>query len=192
MVGVCRPPFPAPAGGQGEKREPKNVTMEDIMRQAPRRVYVDNSVISGMFDDHMPERVKQTGLFWQTVIDGEIRIIASDVLKREVADAPLHVRNFFNDLPESQIEQIESTDESDDLAAQYIGAEVITDNHMDDCKHVALATIAQADAVVSWNCDDMVNPNRIPKYNEVNITHGYQKIEILTPNDFMETHHDNT
>ena len=157
-----------------------------------KRVYVDNSVVSGMFDDHLPERVEQTGQFWQAVINGTIRIIASDVLDEELAKAPQHVRDFFDDLPELQIEQIESTKESDDLAAQYVGANVITDNHITDCKHIAIATITCADAVVSWNCGEMVNPNRIPKYNEVNKKHGYQEITILTPNDFMEANNGNT
>ena len=60
-----------------------------------KRVYVDNSIVSGMFDDHMPERVEHMRLFWQAVIDGKIRIIASDVLDEEVADAPQRVRNFY-------------------------------------------------------------------------------------------------
>ena len=33
------------------------------MEKNVKRVYVDNSVISGMFDNHLPERVKQTALF---------------------------------------------------------------------------------------------------------------------------------
>jgi len=157
-----------------------------------QRVYVDNSVVSGMFDTHMPERVEHMRQFWQAVIDGKFRIIASDVLKKEVSDAPQHVRDFFNDLPETQIEQIESTDESDDLATQYVGANVISENHMNDCKHIAIATITRADVVVSWNCDDMVTPNRIPKYNEVNRKHGYPEITILTPDKFMEANYENT
>jgi predicted nucleic acid-binding protein len=156
------------------------------------RVYVDNSVVSGMFDDHLPERVVQTKRFWQAVIDGKIRIVASDVLADEVAKAPKHVRDFFATLPASQIEQIVSTDESNRLATEDVGANVISENHMNDCKHVALATLTHADAVVSWNCDDMVNPHRIPKYNEVNTTQGYQEVKILTPSEFMEVHHGNT
>jgi len=162
------------------------------MEKKIKRVYMDNSVVSGMFDTHMPERIEHMRMFWQAVIDDKIRIIASDVLEVENRRSPQHVRDFFNDLPESQIERIESTDESDDLAAQYIGANVISEKHLNDCKHVAIATIVRADAVVSWNCEDMVNPNRIPKYNEVNKTHGYPEITILTPNEFMETHHGNT
>ena len=126
------------------------------MEKKVKRVYVDNSVISGMFDDHLPERVKQTALFWQAVIDGKIRVIASDVLDEESRMAPQHVRDFFDDLPKSHIERVFATKESDNLAAQYIGAKVITIKHMTDCRHVALATIIRADAVVSWNCDDLV------------------------------------
>jgi predicted nucleic acid-binding protein len=161
------------------------------MSKRIKRVYVDNSVVSGMFDDHMPERVEQTRRFWQAVIDGKIRIVASDVLEGENKRSPQNVRDFFDGLPESQIEQIESTAESNHLATEYIGANVISENHMNDCKHVAIATLTHADAIVSWNCDDMVNPHRIPQYNEVNVIQGYQAIKILTPSEYMEVHHDN-
>jgi len=162
------------------------------MDERIKRVYVDNSVVSGMFDDHLPERVEKTGLFWQAVISGEIRIVVSDVLADEAAKAPEHVREFFVTLPKSPIEQVVSTEDSNHLAAEYIGANVISKNHMNDCKHIAIATTVHADAVVSWNCGDLANPNRIPKYNEVNKRHGYSKITILTPSEFMEANHDNT
>jgi len=156
------------------------------------RVYVDNSVVSGMFDDHIPERVEQTGRFWQAVIDGKFQAIASDILRGEMERAPQHVRDFFSRLPESQIERAVATKVSDDLAAQYIGAKIISENHLTDCRHIALATVINADAVVSWNCGDLVNPNRIPKYHEVNKERGYPKIAILTPDKFMEAHYDET
>jgi len=157
------------------------------------RVYVDNSVIGGMFDEHMPERVAQTKLFWQAVIDGKIQIIVSDVLVVEQENAPQHVRDFFASLPESQIKRVVSTNESDDLATRYIGAKVVNKKHKNDCKHIAIATVTNADAVVSWNCDEMVKPNRIPKYNNVNKQHGYKEIKILTPDKFMEeVPHDKT
>ena len=159
------------------------------MENRKKRVYVDSTVVSGMFDYHLPERVLHTTHFWDAMQRGEFVIIASDVQEDELRKAPIHVRDFFAALPESQIDRIISTSESDALAAQYIDAKVISENHMNDCKHVALATIAHADAVVSWNCGDMVNPHRIPKYNEANEKHDYQEIKILTPNEFMEAYH---
>jgi len=156
------------------------------MNEKIKRVYVDNSVVSGMFDGHMPERVAHMELFWQAVIDGKFRIIASDVLIEEVNDAPARVRVFFDSLPESQVERIALSEEAKELAEQYIAKNVIGKSSLEDCLHIAIATITNADAVVSWNCDDMVNPNRIPKYNDVNEKHGYKAIQILTPNQFME------
>ena len=151
-----------------------------------KRVYIDNSVVSGVFDFHMPERVEQSRQFWDAMQCGDFVIVVSDVLGEEQRKAPAHIRDFFTALPKQYMERIVSTDESNRLATEYIGANVISEHHMNDCKHIAIATITKADAVVSWNCDDMVNPNRIPKYNEVNKKQGYQEIEILTPSEFME------
>ena len=147
----------------------------EAMNKETTRVYVDSTVVSGMFDYHLPERITQTKLFWDAVQRGEFAIIVSSVQRDEMMDAPQYVREFYNDLPVSQIERIESTEESDNLAMQYVDAKVISKNHLNDCRHIAIASIAQADAVVSWNCNDMVNPNRIPKYNEVNEKNGYKK-----------------
>jgi hypothetical protein len=86
-----------------------------------------------MFDDHLPERVKQTTQFWNAMQRGGFVIIASDVLADEAGKAPQLVRDFFAALPKTQIEQIESTTESNRLAAEYVGANVISENHMNDC-----------------------------------------------------------
>jgi len=147
------------------------------------RIYVDSSVVSGVFDHHLPERVEQAKRFWQSVVDGRIRIVASDVLDREVRDAPLYVQEFFDDLPESQIEQVVSTDESDNLAERYIAENVVGESSLNDCKHVALATLAEADVLVSWNFKHIVRLNKIYRYNGINKMLGYREIEIRTPEE---------
>jgi predicted nucleic acid-binding protein len=160
------------------------------MSERIERVYVDSSVVSGMFDNHLPERVEHTRRFWQAVIDGKIQIIASDVLNTEVKRAPEHVWEFYRQLPESQIERVVSTDESDHLAERYITENVVGESNLDDCKHVALAALTEADVIVSWNLRHIVNENRIPKYNDVNIEQGYKPIRIMTPNKYNEVNHD--
>ena len=147
------------------------------------RIYVDSSVSSAMFDeDDHPEK---TRAFWQAVINGEVRIIASDVLRDELADAPVRVIDFFDDLPKSQIERIESTDESNMLAERYIAEGIVGESSLNDCKHVALATLAEADVLVSWNFKHIVKLNKIYRYNAVNKLLGYREIEIRTPNEVI-------
>jgi len=94
--------------------------------------------------------------------------------------APAHIRAGFDTVPKSQIERRESTDESDALAAQYIAEGVVGELSLDDCKHIAIATLAHADALVSWNFKHVIN--RRDGYNSVNERLGYPKIEILAPN----------
>ena len=144
---------------------------------------MDSSVVSGVFDHHMPERVEQAKLFWQSVADGKIRIVASDILEQEMRDAPKHVRDFFGDLPKSKIEQVVSTDESDALAERYITENVVGESSLNDCKHVALATLVEADVLVSWNFKHIVKLNKIYRYNGINKMLGYREIEIRTPEE---------
>jgi predicted nucleic acid-binding protein len=124
--------------------------------------------------------------FWDAVFGGKICAVLSDVLDDELEPAPLHVREFYRSIPEAHVERIVLTPESDTLARRYIKAGVISPNHFTDCKHVALATIASVDVLVSWNTRHIVNQSRILRFNDVSIGFGCDKIQILTPNNFIK------
>jgi predicted nucleic acid-binding protein len=148
-----------------------------------KRVYVETSVISGMFDsnDH-PAKAQP---FWDAVKRGEIRVVLSNVLYDEIKVAPLHIREYYGNIPALQSERIEETEESKRLASVYTAARIVTKQHLTDCKHVALAAIARADAIVSWNCTHIVNENRIDRYNDINEAFGLPRIKILTPDEVI-------
>ena len=153
------------------------------MSELPERVYVESSVVSGMFDanDH-PERVKP---FWNAVFNGQIRVVLSDVLENEVNDAPDHVREFYRTIPESQIERVVATQESNALAARYIAEGIASASSLTDCRHVALAAVARVDVLVSFNCGHIVKLHRIRKFNAINVLYGYPAIEIRTPDEVI-------
>jgi len=142
-----------------------------------KRVYVDSAAVGGLFNQYS----EQTKPFWNAVRKCEIIIIVSDILEREVERAPQCVRDFFDALPESQIKRVVSTDESNALAERYVAEKVVGPTSLDDCKHIALATIAKADVLISWNFRHIVNVTRIKGYNGVNMKLGYSQIEIRTP-----------
>jgi len=91
-------------------------------------------------------------------------------------------------VPESQIERVESTPESNALAAQYLAENVVGKSSVDDCRHIAIATIIRADAIVSWNFGHIVD--RQDDYNSVNEELGYPNITIQSPKTLMEVSHD--
>ncbi|MCC5851155.1 MAG: hypothetical protein JJU29_23945 [Verrucomicrobia bacterium] len=62
---------------------------------------------------------------------------------------------------------------------------------MEDCIHVAAATVAHADAIVSWNFKHIVRLDRIKAFNSVNLMQGYGMITILSPMDVYIEESDN-
>jgi len=138
---------------------------------------VDTTVVYGAPSKEFSQDSKR---FWDAFRKGEFVIIVSDVLDEELEDAPIHIRASFNALPKSLIERVKSTDESNALAERYIAEGVVGELSLDDCRHIAVATLANADALVSWNFKHIIN--RRDGYNSINEKLGYPKIEILTPN----------
>ena len=62
------------------------------------------------------------------------------------------------------------------LSQKYLDAGVLTQKSADDALHVALATVAGADVIVSWNFKHIVNFSRI---------HGYRTLEIHSPTEML-------
>jgi len=51
------------------------------------------------------------------------------------------------------------------LRDAYVQAGIVTPKYGDDALHVAQATLARADVIVSWNFRHLVNPVRIRMFN---------------------------
>jgi hypothetical protein len=81
-------------------------------------------------------------------------------------------------------EFLDTTDDTVDLATEYITEGVVGQTSYADCLHIALATINRADFLVSWNFKHIVNVQRIREYNSINIKNGYRQIEIRSPIEF--------
>lgn len=147
-----------------------------------KRVYIDTSVVGGQFDK---EFSADTIPFFETVTNGQIIIIVSDLLEAELLRAPQHVRDFLATLPVQNIESIRLTQDAANLADQYIVANVVGQTSRADCQHIAMATLAKADVLVSWNFKHIVNLDKIRGYNGINYQLGHHMLEIRTPKEII-------
>lgn len=66
-------------------------------------------------------------------------------------------------------EVIAISQESIDLATNYINEKVVGQTSLDDCIHIATATIHKLDLLFSWNFKHIVNVNRSRGYNSINL-----------------------
>jgi hypothetical protein len=148
-----------------------------------QRIYIDTSIVGGFFDI---EFEKETKLLFQRLENKEIIFVVSELLREELKDAPEWVRNLLDNYDESSLETIVLTDEARVLADKYIAENVVGKSSLDDCRHIALATINNVDVLASWNFKHIVNLNRIIGYNGVNLKNGYKILEIRNPKELID------
>ena len=147
-----------------------------------QRIYIDTSIVGGFFDK---EFEKETKMLFQRLENKEIIFVISDLLFDELEEAPSNVRQLLKNYDKDLLEEIVSTDEVRELANKYIAENVVGKTSLDDCKHIALATINKVDILASWNFKHIVNIIRIKGYNAVNLKNGYQTLEIRNPKDLV-------
>lgn len=146
------------------------------------RVYVDTSVIGGCVDDQF---VEESRSLMEMAQQGRVTLVVSELLARELDDAPPAVRAVLAQLSEDAVERVEMSEESERLSRAYLQAGVVGEQHANDAHHVALATIARVDAMVSWNFRHIVHLDRIRMFNSVNLREGYPVIEIRSPREVV-------
>jgi hypothetical protein len=142
------------------------------------RVYVDTSVFGGFFDAAFSD---DTQRFFKGVFAGKATLLLSDTLVRELAEAPGQVQELLECTLRHGGERLPLTDEAITLQEAYIRAGVVTARYMDDALHVAQASLARAEAIVSWNFKHLVNPAQVRAFNGVNVAKGYPMVVIVTP-----------
>ena len=148
-----------------------------------QRMYTGTSVIGGYFDE---EFEFYTTLFFEKVEQGKFKVILSVILSTELKGAPEEVLTFYQSIPKTQIEYVDQSEDSIQLGDEYINEGVVGKTSRTDCRHIALATLVNADILVSWNFKHIVNITRIRGYNSVNIKNGHRVLEIRTPREILE------
>ena len=131
-----------------------------------QRIYIDTSVVGGYFDEEFKEA---TIKLFERLDNNEIIFVVSDLLDLELINAPQNVKEHLFKY-------------SADI---YIDEKVVGKTSLEDCRHIAMATIHKVDVLASWNFKHIVNLDRIKGYNSVNLRLGYSMIEIRSPKDLV-------
>lgn len=146
------------------------------------RLYIDTSVFGGCFDDEFSEESKR---LLENAKNGRVVFLVSEVVLGELRRAPQHVQDLFQDVPDDSVEILDQRPEAISLSQAYLSAKVVTAKSRNDAEHVAYATIARADAIVSWNFKHIVRLDRIKGFNRVNFENGYGVLQIVSPKEVL-------
>ena len=147
-----------------------------------QKIYIDTSVVGGYFDEEFKEA---TIKLFERLDNNEIIFVVSDLLDLELINAPQQIREHLLKYSADKFQRVELTEEAIKLADTYINEKVVGMTSLEDCRHIAMATIYKVDVLASWNFKHIVNLDRIKGYNSVNLRLGYSIIEIRSPKDLI-------
>lgn len=88
-------------------------------------------------------------------------------------------------IPPDVIEYIPASDEIDSLSRAYVEAGIIGAESQRDAEHIAAASVADVDLIVSWNFRHIVHYEKIRGYHAVNLMKGYKTIPIHSPREVI-------
>ena len=144
------------------------------------RIYLDTSVIGGCHDIEFST--------WSNGLMKDIRLknyqpVLSQLTFDEISKAPKPVQDTMTVLLEYKPEILEITEEAFELSEQYLKRDILTSKFRDDAMHIALASLANVDILVSWNFRHIVHYDKIRLFNAVNIENGIKSIDIYSPRE---------
>src|ERR1044071_2644719 len=144
------------------------------------RIYLDTSVLGGCFDREFAAWSR--GLL-QDFRARRFKPVLSELLAAEIADAPERIRQLYPQLLPFADRPVAVSTAAMDLANQYLAHRIAPARFRHDLLHIALATVASADVLVSWNFRHHVRFDKIRKFNAVNLERGYKLLAIHSPRE---------
>lgn len=150
------------------------------------KVYLDTSVLAGVFDIEDHQRVEIAKLLFALLRSKELAGFISRVVLTEILKAPEEFRAGLQKIVKDlSLSLLEETEESLRLAQLYVEEEVIPETYRDDARHIALAVSYDLDFLISWNYKHMVNIRVKRMVNAINLRLGYKMIDIVAPEEVI-------
>lgn len=144
------------------------------------RIYLDTSVIGGCHDEEF--EIWSNGLMKDFRLKNYLPVL-SELTFDEISKAPKPVQETLKSLLEDEPEILEITDSALELSEKYLDRNILTPKFRDDALHIALASLANVDVLVSWNFKHIVHYDKIRLFNAVNIENGLKSIDIYSPRE---------
>ena len=143
-----------------------------------RKIYLDTSIISALFDERTPERLEMTKTAWSDIIQCDVYISQAVIEELQTVKEPL-LSKFMQTVAAFTV--LDDTDEAHELAALYVSQGIFPERYYDDALHVAIASIDGIGILLSWNFKHLVKVKTRRMVAVVNTAYEYLPVEIIAP-----------
>lgn len=152
------------------------------------RVYLDTSVLNFALakEPSLATQKKATLDLLTQIRKKKYEGYISEIVITEIDRASKVKAKLLNDLVgRLNLESLPFSEEVKELADRYIAEGIIPSKYRDDALHIAVASVNNLDAVVSWNFEHMVKLKTKQGVVAVNTLLGYKAIEIVSPQEVV-------
>ncbi|MCY4403061.1 MAG: type II toxin-antitoxin system VapC family toxin [Candidatus Poribacteria bacterium] len=152
-----------------------------------KRIYIETTIPSSYYtlrtDEESIVRQKLTRQWWDDYAELFI-LTSSTAVIEEIEEGRKQITldrlALLND-----IEIFEPTVEIVQIAQVYIERLIMPHEPKGDALHLAIATFHQVDAMLTWNCAHLANPNKFVLIARINQELGLSTPALTTPLDYL-------
>jgi predicted nucleic acid-binding protein len=146
-------------------------------------IYLETTIFNFPFVDDAPQYKADTLQLFEKIRDGTFKAFTSEYVKGELEDTKDMVKRERMKalIAKYGISVIPMSEKAEYLADAYVISGIIPKNFLTDAIHIATATVAGIDFIVSLNFKHIVKQKTIMESENINIREGYKRIFIYTP-----------
>ena len=153
-----------------------------------KRIYIETTIPSSYYtlrtDDVSLNRQKLTCQWWDEYAD-TFTLTSSTAVVEELEQGSRQVTLDRLALLDG-MEFFEPTIEIVQITQIYIDRLVMPQKPQGDALHLAIASFHQVDAILTWNCMHLANPNKFDFIARINRELGLTTPELTTPLDYLQ------
>ena len=151
-------------------------------------IYLETTIFNFPFVDDSPQYRADTLRLFEEIKAGKFCPYTSEYVVRELNDTRNEEKRLKMTalILDYGITVLPSSREAEHLADLYVTAGVIPEKHSTDAYHIAAATVAGLDCIVSLNFKHIVKHKTILETEYINVREGFKRIFIHTPAEVID------
>lgn len=152
-----------------------------------KRIYIDTSIPSNYYTlrtDEISVARKQRTRQWWSEYAGQSNLVSSAITILELRRGTSEATSIRLDLLKF-VEMLPITGEIARISQIYIQGMVMPEDPSGDALHLAIASFHEVDAILTWNCKHLANPNKIDFIRQINQKLGLHTPQLMTPLDYL-------
>lgn len=151
------------------------------------KIYLETTIFNFFYADDAPDKRDDTIILFNEISSGKYDAYTSMSVIKELNRASEEKRKLMLDLIINyDIKVLEDVPEAEILGDIYVKEGIIPIKYSTDGIHIALATVADMDIILSWNFKHIVKRKTVIMANLVNNKEGYGTIDIYSPSEVIE------